>query len=200
MDISYLSEFVVLSEELNYSRAAERLHISQPALSNHVQALEEELGVKLFDRTRRHVALTQEGRLLMGEAQQITKLFQDMHRFDSKNLTDNDVITAGGFLENPEVLGQLVMRIRSFAAETGIQARLLCDYSPFHELVEKLADKKLDFLVTYPNDIEKNTDDEAFGSVPFYCDPFFVALNKSNPLANKDQLRLEDLNDYFACC
>ena len=55
MDISYMNEFVVLAEVKKYSAAARRLHISQPTLSRHIQAMEAELGFALFDRTTREM-------------------------------------------------------------------------------------------------------------------------------------------------
>lgn len=62
---------MTLAEELNFSRAAERLHIAQPALSQQIRALEERLGTQLIDRTRRPLRLTEAGQYLCTEARQI---------------------------------------------------------------------------------------------------------------------------------
>ncbi|MBM6604483.1 LysR family transcriptional regulator [Pediococcus acidilactici] len=74
MDIRVLRYFVTIAQELNMSRAAELLNVSQPALSRQIADLEDELGVKLFRREHRHSALTQEGHYLLGRAQQIVGL------------------------------------------------------------------------------------------------------------------------------
>lgn len=71
MNLRTLRYFVVLAEELNFSRAAERLHVAQPALSQQIRGLEKQLGAQLVDRARRPLRLTEAGSYLYTEARQI---------------------------------------------------------------------------------------------------------------------------------
>lgn len=73
MNTIQLECFIAVAEHLNFSRASEELKITQPAVSHQIQALEEELGVKLFQRTSKSVSLTQEGMMFFPDAQLILK-------------------------------------------------------------------------------------------------------------------------------
>ena len=74
MELRTLHYFTVVAQELNITRAAEKLNMSQPPLSNQIKALEEELGVQLFLRGKRRLELTEEGSLLLRRAIQIQEL------------------------------------------------------------------------------------------------------------------------------
>ena len=73
MNTIQLECFIAVAEYLNFSKASRELKITQPAVSHQIQTLEEELGVKLFNRTSKSVTLTHEGGLFLPDAQLILK-------------------------------------------------------------------------------------------------------------------------------
>src|SRR5438445_4771241 len=77
MELRHLRYFVAVAEVLNFTKAAAKLHLAQPSLTRQIRNLEEELGVRLLNRSRNHVALTEEGRSFLVDARRILALATD---------------------------------------------------------------------------------------------------------------------------
>ncbi len=78
MDIRHIKYFLTLSEELHFRRASEKLFIAQPALSRQIKELEEELGITLFNRNKRHVELTPAGKYFQEEGYRLLSQFESL--------------------------------------------------------------------------------------------------------------------------
>ncbi|PZN27314.1 MAG: LysR family transcriptional regulator [Proteobacteria bacterium] len=96
MELRQLRYFQAVAEEGSFSRAAERLHVSQPPLSLHVKTLEEELGVRLFDRTNRGVTLTPAGQVFFDETRAVLRrLDQAVIKAQSAGLGEVGTLSVG---------------------------------------------------------------------------------------------------------
>jgi DNA-binding transcriptional LysR family regulator len=93
MELYQLKTFVTVAEEGHLTRASERLHTSQPAVSAHIKSLEEEMGVSLFIRTPKGMVLTREGEVLRAKAQTTLDTIDDLYK-EASVLKENVVGTA----------------------------------------------------------------------------------------------------------
>jgi DNA-binding transcriptional LysR family regulator len=123
MDLRHLTSFLAVAEELNFGRAAERLHISQPPLSRQIQELEEELGVALFERGPKGVKITKAGQYLEKEA---ARLLGRVSLVKARIGTIQDEGTRRvriGFVASamysflPELIGDLARELRDLSFE-----------------------------------------------------------------------------------
>lgn len=124
MDVRQLRYFVVLAEELHFGRAADKLHIAQPALSQQIKSLESELGLRLVERTSRGVVLTDAGERLLAEARSVVGRFDEavetMRRVKHGAVGALRVGVFPGPLRNvlPAALVELRRRLPDFDVET----------------------------------------------------------------------------------
>jgi len=114
MDFRHLRYFQAVAEELSYSKAAQRLHIAQPALSRAVKELEQKLGVVLLDRNRRSVALTAAGRVLLNETGLLVQRFDEAIRKVQRTAAGDEGELRLGFIGPPtqNFLGRVLQEYR----------------------------------------------------------------------------------------
>ncbi|MGL4511301.1 LysR family transcriptional regulator, partial [Cetobacterium sp.] len=98
MDIKQLKYFLAITEENSITKAAKKLHISQPPLSHQLKILEEEIGSKLFDRTTRNLEITEVGEFLKNRAIQILELINETVKEIKQNQEELEGILKIGFV------------------------------------------------------------------------------------------------------
>lgn len=164
MDVKQLVCYLAVAEHLNFSRAAEALYISQPALSHQIADLEHELGGALFYRDRRSVRLTPLGSALLEPAQRTVDSLEQvrsMARMGPAELRDK-VLRLGldNTEDHPEYAGVSLTTANFLRTRPEVSAEL--HYLPFNECVERLQFDELDlaFLIlrhneSLPADLER---------------------------------------------
>lgn len=116
MDLRHLRYFLAVAEEGHFGRAAERLHIVQPALSAQIRALEDELGTALFERSTRKVTLTDAGRLLVIEAQRTLEQAAHAKTVVQRAVRGETGVVRIGFVGNAVATGRLSDDLTAFRA------------------------------------------------------------------------------------
>lgn len=140
VELRQLRYFVAVAEELNFGRAAERLLIAGPSLSQQIKALEHDLGVRLFDRDRRSVALTPVGATLLPHARVLLEQADDLQR-RAAQMSGSE----------PVRLGYVSWLPADLTARTSAVAQLHVDawIEPSHVQAARVADGSLDLAVCW---------------------------------------------------
>ena len=189
MKLSLLYEFVELSRCLNFSKAAEQLHLTQPVLSRHISELERELGVQLLLRNTRSVQLTEMGRIYAeGSRQTISRYEETIERI--KSATNGVIGTLSiGFLHNAVKL--FLSSFITHFMELYPQIRLEYFASEMPELISNLDHDIIDIGFTL--DIFK-ANPYFYKTKNIFKDHLCVLLPLNHPLCKKDKLSIKDLS------
>ena len=190
IQIRQLHYFVVVAEEGNLNRAAERLHMSKPPLGRQIRYMEAILGVQLFDRTQSGMVLTTAGRKLLAHAYRILESCWRAEQQTAKSGEAAAQFIALGFSDDFlfSALGGAITAFRKDNPEVMISANLAYG----HDIVDSLSLGKLQVgLVNAP--LPANI--TGLSSRPLPSLPIFVAMAPDHPLADKDTVSLVDLQD-----
>ncbi|WP_082957693.1 LysR family transcriptional regulator [Mycobacterium sp. E802] len=140
MELRQLRYFVTVAEELNFGRAAERLRIAGPSLSQQIKALERDLKVTLFDRDRRSVALTQAGGALLPEARALIQRADELRR-RAHGLAVSDPVRIGYVNWCPTDWAERAAGVAQLRVDTWVM--------PSHTQAARVADGSLDLAICW---------------------------------------------------
>jgi DNA-binding transcriptional LysR family regulator len=188
MDLKQMRYFLALAQELNFGRAAERLHIAQPPLTRHIRALEEELGTPLFVRTTKGAELTAAGRTLLEEVPNILALArraEEQTQLAGKGYSGRlDVgIFSSGVLN---VIPRLLAEFHTERPGVKIGLHNMAKAEQIEALRERRITIGFNRLVPVEEDIRVE---------PVLRERFLVALHEGHRLASKKSIALRDLDD-----
>lgn len=186
MELRHLRYFLVVAEELHFGRAATRLHITQPPLSQQIRQLEDELGVALFERTKRRVRLTEAGhvfqesaRQMLDQAEQAVRTAQRVHRGEVGSLTVGFVGSAIA-----GVFSEILLAFRSRCPEVELTLQELTT----GQQVRALRERRIDVGILRPPIGEAD-----FALETICHESFVVVLPRSHPLAAQRRIALREL-------
>jgi DNA-binding transcriptional LysR family regulator len=188
MDLRQIRYFLVLANELNFTRAADRLHISQPPLTRQIQQLEASMGVVLFERTTRGVALTQAGAVFLEEARKIVALTDQATNktrlAHQGQLGRLDIGVFGSAILN--VIPTLLIELRKTHPDIVISLQNTTKI----QQVEAVREKRLDIGF---NRVFPEVEDLVVETV--MMESLYVAMHKDHELVRRRTLAVRDLNN-----
>ena len=186
MDFRHIKAFLAVADTLSVTKAAERLHISQPPLSRHIHQLEEELGLALFHRHRHGVTLTHEGRRLLERARALDAAgteFCETARQIARGEQDRLRIGIGWGLW--DVMNRL--RVEFSKRHPGVTFEVRDVYCT-DDLHEQLKSSALDVVFARPPFA-----DTAVDAVPIFHERIQAVIADDSPLAARKEVRIRDL-------
>ena len=188
MNTTQLECFMSVSNFLNFSRAAEQLGLTQPAVSHQIHALEDELGVKLFYRTSKQVRLTQEGHLFSQYAREILSL-AGASRARLKESVETSALRFGigcrSFLEL-RLLPPVLSRLQEVLPQLQPVPRLV----PFDSLENLLEDGSIQVMFTFQETAPRRAVYRELTRRELVC-----VCAQDHPLAGRDQLTVQQLRE-----
>jgi len=193
MHYEYFFEFLELARQLSFSRAAEKLFISQSSLSKHISVLEDELGVKLVDRTTRSVTLTTAGRFVFEEGLKIESTFAYIRK-NVGTIRPPTPIHIIGMISDPLISQRIARAVQTVNEKGPRKIRVLLEQpTPSPSIFTGLETGDIDLLLTFRTEEERPS---YIFERELYRDQLYAVISPSSPLASHKSLKFSDLKPY----
>lgn len=169
----------------NYTRAAEKLSLTQPAVSQHIKQLERELNVTIFDRTGSKIRPTPEGKLVIQYAERVVSLYETLQQalVDHRHTIDRLRV---GITHTSE--SNIVSEVLAKYTEQNDNMKITIQTDTISNLYEMLRTYKIDIAV-----VEGAVSDPSMRSIMLDTDSLMLAVGNEHPLARKESVSVEEL-------
>ncbi len=189
IELRQLEYFLAVSKELHFTKAAEKLNISQPSLSQQIRALEHEVGMPLFDRIGKKISLTEAGRILLlhsktifHEIEQARSAIQDLNGLQQGSLTIGSLLTVVNYLLPPAILNFNNLYPNIELSVLGLRTG---------DIREKLLQNELDIGITF-----LPVQDKEIISAPLYESELIIVVPTGHQLAEHNHVSIAELQNY----
>lgn len=190
MDIVTLEAFLNVARYQSFSKASVSLHITQPAVSKRVAALEAELGTQLFNRINRQISLTDAGAQLLPRAQELVNQAKDMRRYAS-SLSEGVSGSLSVAISHHIALYRMPPILRRFNQQYG-QVELDIRFEDSEQAYSSVERGDIEFaIITLPSELPENLRAEVA-----WHDQLHVVVGEDHPLSNRQNLTLKDLSSH----
>lgn len=181
-----LDTILMVSETLNFTRAAERLNLTQPAVSHHINQLEKELGIKIFNRNKGELKLTSDGEIVLMYAKRIKSLYKKMEQ---------------SLLDKSYQATKITIGI-THTAESNFVTEVLAKYCSLNKgvtitIITESIKNLYSMLMNYEIDlaiVEGTINDTKINSLLLDTDYLVLVVSNNNRLAKKSMVRINELN------
>ena len=169
----------------NYTRAAEKLSLTQPAVSQHIKQLERELNVTIFDRAGSKIRPTPEGKLVIQYAERVVSLYDTLQQslLDHRHTVDRLRVGVTHTAES-----NIVSEVLAMYTERSDNMKITIQTDTVQNLYEMLKTYKIDIAV-----VEGGVTDQSVNSIMLDTDCLVLAVGNDHPLAKKKMVTLDDL-------
>jgi len=188
MHIEQLEYIVEISETGSFSVAAENLHVTQSGISKSIGKLEEELGIKIFNRSRSGALPTEEGKTVIEKAYEVIIKLQEFRK--TAKIQSSQALEDLKISVYPLLIESIFKSLSSFK-EDNPHIQIEIKEAPSHIIIEKIKKKSVDIGLTYIT--KQIIEDEELDSEVLLNSKAKICVSKDSPLASKDYLTPQNL-------
>ncbi|MFF2876080.1 LysR family transcriptional regulator [Gottfriedia sp. NPDC057991] len=186
MELRELEFFIAICEELHFTRAAEKLGISQPALSRQIIALEDKLGVRLFDRLGKKIAITEAGKILQEESEKIfTNIKYIYEQIGELQKVKRGKLIIGAMSEELSQLASVIF-LEIHRMHPYLQMKIIMS----DNIEDRVIQNEIDIALTH-----LPLENEQLTNIPLYNEEFYLVVPFDHHLAEREKVDFEEIKD-----